>query len=163
MASTLPDWAQEHMRNYLATDGADGHIWRGVPTLLLTTTGSKSGEERMLPLIYGEDDGDYIIVASKGGFPQHPAWYNNLVAQPEVRVQVAADKFAATAVTIDDTRRQNSGISWLKYGPPISSISRRQIDISRLWRSNAAEKAANSAGVGVLRSVSMLCLEFADG
>ena len=106
MASTLPDWAQEHMRNYLATDGADGHIWRGVPTLLLTTIGSKSGEERMLPLIYGEDDGDYVIVASKGGFAEHPAWYNNLVVQPKVQVQVAADKFSATAVAIDSARRQ---------------------------------------------------------
>lgn len=106
MPSTLPDWAQEHMRNYLATDGADGHIWRGVPTLLLTTIGSKSGEERMLPLIYGEDDGDYVIVASKGGFAEHPAWYNNLVVQPKVQVQVAADKFSATAVAIDGARRQ---------------------------------------------------------
>ena len=106
MASTLPDWAQEHMRNYLATDGANGHIWRGVPTLLLTTIGSKSGEERMLPLIYGEDDGDYVIVASKGGFAEHPAWYNNLIVQPKVQVQVAADKFSATAVAIDGARRQ---------------------------------------------------------
>ena len=106
MGSTLPDWAQEHMRNYLATDGANGHIWRGVPTLLLTTIGSKSGEERMLPLIYGEDDGDYVIVASKGGFAEHPAWYNNLVVQPKVQVQVAADKFSATAVAIDGARRQ---------------------------------------------------------
>ena len=106
MGSTLPDWAQEHMRNYLATDGADGHIWRGVPTLLLTTIGSKSGEERMLPLIYGEDDGDYVIVASKGGFAEHPAWYNNLVVQPKVQVQVAADKFSATAVAMDGARRQ---------------------------------------------------------
>ena len=106
MASTLPDWAQEHMRKYLATDGADGHIWRGVPTLLLTTIGSKSGEERMLPLIYGEDDGDYVIVASKGGFAEHPAWYNNLVVQPQVQVQVAADKFSATAVAMDGARRQ---------------------------------------------------------
>ena len=106
MASTLPDWAQEHMRNYLATDGADGHIWRGVPTLLLTTIGRKTGEERMLPLIYGEDDGDYVIVASKGGFAEHPAWYNNLIVQPKVQVQVAADKFSATAVAIDGPRRQ---------------------------------------------------------
>ena len=106
MASTLPDWAQEHMRNYLATDGANGHIWRGVPTLLLTTIGSKSGEERMLPLIYGEDDGDYVIVASKGGFAEHPAWYNNLIVQPKVQVQVAADKFSATALAIDGARRQ---------------------------------------------------------
>ena len=106
MGSTLPDWAQEQMRNYLATDGANGHIWRGVPTLLLTTIGSKSGEERMLPLIYGEDDGDYVIVASKGGFAEHPAWYNNLIVQPKVQVQVAADKFSATAVAIDGARRQ---------------------------------------------------------
>ena len=106
MGSTLPDWAQEHMRNYLATDGANGHIWRGVPTLLLTTIGSKSGEERMLPLIYGEDDGDYVIVASKGGFAEHPAWYNNLIVQPKVQVQVAADKFSATALAIDGARRQ---------------------------------------------------------
>ena len=106
MGSTLPDWAQEHMRNYLVTDGANGHIWRGVPTLLLTTIGNKSGEERMLPLIYGEDDGDYVIVASKGGFAEHPAWYNNLVVQPKVQVQVAADKFSATAVAMDGARRQ---------------------------------------------------------
>ena len=106
MTSTLPEWAQEHMRNYLATDGVDGHIWRGVPTLLLTTVGCKSGAPRMLPLIYGQDGDDYIIVASKGGFPEHPAWYNNLVAQPEVQVQVAADKFAARATTIDGQRRQ---------------------------------------------------------
>lgn len=119
MTSTLPDWAQEHMRNYLATDGTDGHIWRGVPTLLLTTVGSKSGAQRMLPLIYGEDGGDYIIVASKGGFPEHPAWYNNLVAQPKVQVQVAADKFTATAGTVDGADRQKiwdlmSGI-WAPY------------------------------------------------
>ena len=106
MGSTLPGWAPEHMRNYSATDGANGHIWRGVPTLLLTTIGSKSGEERMLPLIYGEDDGDYVIVASKGGFAEHPAWYNNLIVQPKVQVQVAADKFSATAVAIDGARRQ---------------------------------------------------------
>jgi deazaflavin-dependent oxidoreductase (nitroreductase family) len=119
MTSTLPDWAQEHMRKYLATDGADGHIWRGVPTLLLTTVGSKSGLQRMLPLIYGEDGGDCIIVASKGGFPEHPAWYNNLVAQPKVQVQVAADKFTATAGTVDGADRQKiwdlmSGI-WAPY------------------------------------------------
>ena len=106
MESTLPDWAQEHMRNYLAPDGADGHIWRGVPTLLLTTTGSKSGVERMLPLIYGTDGDEYIIIASKGGYQDDPAWYTNLVAQPQVHVQVAADKFSATAKTITDDRRQ---------------------------------------------------------
>ena len=68
------------MKRYLATDGEDGHIWRGVPTLLLTTIGRHSGEPRMLPLIYGKDGFDYIIVASKGGHAHHPAWYLNLEA-----------------------------------------------------------------------------------
>lgn len=96
-ASKLADWMIEHMDQYLATDGAEGHIWRGVPTLLLTTTGRRSGKPQMLPLIYGEDNGNYVIVASKGGTPNHPAWYLNLVARPQVDVQVAADKFTATA------------------------------------------------------------------
>ena len=118
MTSTLPDWAQEHMRTYLATDGVDGHIWRGVPTLLLTTVGCKSGAPRMLPLIYGQDGDDYIIVASKGGFPEHPAWYNNLVAQPEVQVQVAADKFAARATTIGGERRKKLWDIMAEIWPP---------------------------------------------
>ncbi len=118
MGSTLPDWAQEHMRNYLATDGADGHIWRGVPTLLLTTIGNRTGVERMLPLIYGEESGDYIIIASKGGFPEHPAWYNNLVAQPQVKVQVAADKFTATATTVTNERRQTLWDIMAEVWPP---------------------------------------------
>ena len=78
--TTLPDWAVDHMNRYLETNGEDGHIWRGVPTLLLTTTGRSSGAPRMLPLIYGKDGDDYIIVAYKGGYPDHPAWYTNIEA-----------------------------------------------------------------------------------
>ncbi|HVR30354.1 MAG TPA: nitroreductase/quinone reductase family protein, partial [Thermoanaerobaculia bacterium] len=55
---------QDHLDRYLATNGADGHIWRGVPTLLLTTTGRRSGEPRLLPLIYGRDGDRYLVVAS---------------------------------------------------------------------------------------------------
>ena len=137
MTSTLPDWAQEHMRNYLATDGADGHIWRGVPTLLLTTVGSKSGAQRMLPLIYGEDGGDYIIVASKGGFPEHPVWYNNLVAQPKVQVQVAADKFSAVASTVCGEERQKVWEQMVEIWPPYTEYQQkteRFIPVVRLTR-----------------------------
>jgi len=95
----LPDWIVDHMEKYLATDGEDGHVWRGVPTLLLTTTGRKSGEPRMLPLIYGKAGDAFAVVASKGGHSSHPFWYWNLVARPQVQVQVAADKFAAKART----------------------------------------------------------------
>lgn len=88
----------EHVDRYRATDGAEGHEWQpGVYTLILTTTGRRSGEERRTPLIYGEADGAYVVVASKGGDEHHPAWYLNLEAHRSVEVQVAAERFAANA------------------------------------------------------------------
>lgn len=102
----LPDWIADHLRRYRETDGADGHIWRGVPTLLLTTTGRKSKKPLQLPLIYGSDGPRYVIVASKGGAPEHPGWYQNLVANPNVELQVAADKFRARARTAEAGERE---------------------------------------------------------
>ena len=101
----LPAWIAEHLKKYQATNGADGHIWNGVPTLLLTTTGRKSKQPIVLPLIYGKDGDRYVIVASRGGAPDHPGWYKNLVAQPAVKLQVAADKFAARASTAKGAER----------------------------------------------------------
>lgn len=95
----LPGWIADHLKRYLETNGEDGHIWNGVPTLLLTTTGRRSGLELTLPLIYGRDSDRFIVVASRGGAPQHPGWYLNLQAHPEVTVQVCADRFAARART----------------------------------------------------------------
>lgn len=93
------DWQREHIERYVATDGADGHEWQGVYTLLLTTRGRKSGKARRTPLIYGRDGDDYVVVASAGGQPHHPSWYLNLQADPRVRVQVGAEKFDAVART----------------------------------------------------------------
>ena len=90
-------FGQEHVDRYRATDGEEGHEWQGTVTLLLTTTGRKSGEPRTMPLIYQEHDGDYLLVASKGGWDKPPAWYLNLQADPAVQVQVKGDKFEATA------------------------------------------------------------------
>ena len=103
--SELPGWIADHLRRYQATDGADGHLWNGVPCLLLTTTGRKSGTPLTLPLIYGRDGERVVIVASRGGAPDHPAWYKNLAAQPHVRLQIAADKFAAKARTAASEER----------------------------------------------------------
>ena len=100
-----PGWQQAHMRRYLETGGKDGHIWEGVPTLLLTTTGRRSGESRTTPLIYGRDGNRYLLVASRGGAPAHPSWYENLTANPDVTVQVMADRFKATARTANATER----------------------------------------------------------
>jgi deazaflavin-dependent oxidoreductase (nitroreductase family) len=92
-------WVAQHIREYVETDGRDGHLWRGVPTLLLTTRGRKSGLRRRTALIYGKDGDNYVVVASRGGHSKHPAWYLNLVESPEVEVQVEADKFPARAHT----------------------------------------------------------------
>ena len=98
MANAEPrPWFAEHVERYLATDGEAGHDWQGVPTLLLTTHGRRSGEARTLPLIYGRDGDRLLVVASQGGAPKHPGWYLNLVADPEVEVQVKADRFPARA------------------------------------------------------------------
>ena len=90
-------WQQEHARRYIESGGRDGHIWEGVTTLLLTTTGRRSGLSRTTPLIYGRDGDRYLVVASRGGAPAHPDWYENLVAQPAVQLQVMADRFNARA------------------------------------------------------------------
>lgn len=109
----LPSFIQDHLNRYLSTNGEDGYFWDAslgggkgmVPTLLLTTTGRKSGLPLQLPLIFGESGQDYVVVASKGGAPTHPAWYLNLEANPDVQVQVKADKFAARAHTANAEER----------------------------------------------------------
>jgi deazaflavin-dependent oxidoreductase (nitroreductase family) len=92
-------FGQEHVDRYRATDGEEGHDWRGAKVLLLTTTGRRSGEQRTNPLIYGRDGDRYMVVASKGGSPTPPAWYLNLSENPEVEVQVKGERFKARART----------------------------------------------------------------
>ena len=89
------------------TDGKKGHRWSGVHTLLLTTRGRRSGKLRRTALIYGRDEKRYLVVASRGGADNHPAWYLNLVENPEVRVQVEADKFTARSFTATPEEKLN--------------------------------------------------------
>ena len=90
-------WVARHIRGYVASGDETGHTWRGLPTLLLTTRGRQSGRLRRTALIYGRDDDRYLLVASNGGSRRHPAWFHNLVAHPDVAVQVGADTFTARA------------------------------------------------------------------
>ena len=92
-------WVRSHIQEYVESDGKKGHKWRGLPTLLLTTRGRKSGKLRRTALIYGRDGANYLVVASNGGAAKHPNWYLNLVENPEVNLQVGADKFTARAHT----------------------------------------------------------------
>jgi deazaflavin-dependent oxidoreductase (nitroreductase family) len=93
-------FGREHVDRYVATNGEEGYVWRnGAPILILTTTGRKSGALRSNALIFGRHVDDYLVVGSKGGAPAPPAWYVNLVANPDVHVQVKGDRFAAHART----------------------------------------------------------------
>jgi deazaflavin-dependent oxidoreductase (nitroreductase family) len=92
----------EHVRRYQETGGEVGYMWNGVPTLLLTTTGRRTGHDRTTPLIFGRDGDDYLVVASMGGAPRHPAWYLNLTAQPDAAIQVRAERLPVTARTAVD-------------------------------------------------------------
>jgi proline iminopeptidase len=99
-------FGDEHVRRYRETGGKVGHEWRnGSKILLLTTKGRKTGEPRTSPLIY-ENDGDrYVIVASKGGAPEHPGWYRNLSKNPDVELQVMDEVFPAQARTAEGEER----------------------------------------------------------
>jgi deazaflavin-dependent oxidoreductase (nitroreductase family) len=93
-----------HERIYIATDGRIGHRLLGVPTLLLRTTGRKSGETRTNGLVYAPDGGRYLVVPSNGGARRAPGWFHNLSADPEVEVQIGRERrpAKATIVSKDD-------------------------------------------------------------
>jgi deazaflavin-dependent oxidoreductase (nitroreductase family) len=99
-------FGDKHVERYEATNGAEGFIWNGAPCLVLTTTGAKTGKERKFALIYAPDGDDVLIVASKGGAPEHPQWYRNLLAHPEVTVQVQADRYPAIARTASSEEKK---------------------------------------------------------
>jgi deazaflavin-dependent oxidoreductase (nitroreductase family) len=80
--------------------------FEGRPLLLLTTTGAKSGEPRVHPLVYTRDGDRYVVIASKGGAPSHPAWYHNIVANPRVTIEVGPDTFEAQATIPNGEERQ---------------------------------------------------------
>jgi proline iminopeptidase len=103
-------FGEEHVRRYRETDGEEGYIWRESSTiLLLTTTGRATGEERTTPLIFGLDGDNPVIVASKGGAPEHPGWYRNLVKNPAAEVQIKGERFPVRA---RDAEGEERGRLW---------------------------------------------------
>jgi deazaflavin-dependent oxidoreductase (nitroreductase family) len=98
----------EHVRRYQESDGAVGYIWNGVPTLLLTVTGRKTGQPHTTPLIFARDGDEYLVVASMGGAPMHPQWYLNLIADPRATIQVRDRHLAVTARTVDEAERDRA-------------------------------------------------------
>lgn len=113
LPESLPQWIKDHVALYLA-DPEKGHMWDAsaaggqglLPTLLLTTRGRKSGEQKLLPLIYKQVGDVWVVIASKGGAPSHPAWYLNLEAEPLCEIQVGPDKYSVIARTAEGTERE---------------------------------------------------------
>lgn len=130
--NALPDWINKHLEAY-ARSPLTAHFWDGsfaggkpnTPTLLLTTTGRKSGRQITTPLIYGVDSGRYIVIASKGGAPEHPAWFVNLSAHPSVHVQVAEKKFTAQAATASGAESERLWAMMTAIYPPYPSYQQR--------------------------------------
>jgi deazaflavin-dependent oxidoreductase (nitroreductase family) len=100
------DWNQQVIAEFRANAGKVGGMFEGAPMMLLTTTGAKSGQSRVAPLVYTTDNGRYVIIASKGGAPTNPDWFHNLRANPEVTVEVGTETFNARASVTDSAERR---------------------------------------------------------
>ena len=125
LPSTLPSWIADHVRLYLE-DPEKARMWDSavaggpgpLPTLLLVSTGRQSGEPRPLPLIYGRSGDSYVVIASKGGAPDHPAWYLNLVVNPECEIHVGTLRTRARARTAEGAEREELWKRLTEIYPP---------------------------------------------
>lgn len=104
-ASPVSDWNTKIIVEFRANQGRVGGSFEGAPMLLLRTRGAKSGAERVNPMMYLEDAGKRYVFASKAGADTNPDWFHNLVANPDVTVEVGRDTIKATAVPVDGTER----------------------------------------------------------
>jgi proline iminopeptidase len=129
LAPGLPQWMIDHANRYMSSGGTDGHIYTivrpgvpelPVPSLLLTTTGRKSGQKYIFPLFYGHAGDSYFVIASKGGAPEHPGWYRNILGDPEVDIQVGTTKTRARARTAAGEERARLWQDAVKIWPPFA-------------------------------------------
>jgi deazaflavin-dependent oxidoreductase (nitroreductase family) len=130
----------EHVRVYRETDGERGYHWRGTTILLLTTRGRNSGEQRTTPLIHRTDGDRWVIVASKGGTPENPSWYENLKADPRASIQVKGETIAVTASTAEGEERERLWKLMAEVWPAYDEYQARtdrQIPVVVLTRSAA--------------------------
>lgn len=97
------DFVQDHVNRYRRTNGEDGHEFVGGVVMLIEVIGRKSGKALTFPVMYAKDGDTYLTAGSRGGANEHPQWFLNLVANPNVKVQVKADVFDATAVVVPES------------------------------------------------------------
>ncbi len=123
---------KDHIKRYLATNGEDGHLMNGVPCLVLTTTGKKSGEKRQAAVIYGQSGKNYVVVASKGGSDVPPAWFTNMEATKRAHIQVKDKKMDVKMRIAEGAERQQLWDMMAKIFPDYNNYqksTRRQIAV----------------------------------
>lgn len=126
---SLEEWNalnQEQIDQFRANYGTivEG-LFKGAPVLLLTTTGARSGKARVTPLTYTRDGNRYVVLASKLGAPEHPAWYHNLVANPVVTVEVGPERFQARASVVEGSERNRLFDAHATIMPNFAEYQRR--------------------------------------
>ena len=131
MSSSDPRAAFAEMTKALIIDfrAHDGVVtsgpFTGRPVLLLTTTGAKSGQPRLAPLVHNRDGDHYIVAASKGGAPTHPGWYFNLIANPAVTVEVGGETFTARAIVPEGVERDRLWAAHVAANPNFADYQQR--------------------------------------
>ncbi|WP_406287324.1 nitroreductase family deazaflavin-dependent oxidoreductase [Embleya sp. NBC_00896] len=137
-ATTSPTkWVADQAKLYEESGGTKGLTVQGSPCLLIDTLGRKSGQWRRSVLIYGRDGEDYLVVASLGGSDHHPLWYLNLTANPQVRLRVETERFAATAETLSPAEKARVWPHLVEVFAPYAGYQQkteRDIPVVRLRR-----------------------------
>ncbi len=113
----MNDWNQQTIKEFRATKGKVGGMWEGRPLLLLTTTGAKSGQRHTNPVMYMREGNHLYVFASKAGAPSNPDWYHNLLAHPEVTVELGDEEFNAIAKPVTGEERDNIYAKWAGLYP----------------------------------------------
>ncbi len=129
----MSDWNDSIIKEFRENDGRVGGNFANTHLLLLTTTGAKSGEKRIAPVMYFTDADGIYVIASKAGTPENPAWYHNLLAEPEVTVERATDggikSYAATATAVDRDERDEL---WAKFSAQAPNFAQYQEKTERV-------------------------------
>lgn len=118
-------WVRDQVEVYERTGGAEGATLQGKPVIILTTRGAKTGKLRKIPLMRVEHEGRYAAVASMGGAPEHPVWYHNLVAEPQIELQDGAQKWDMTARELSGAEREEWWQRAVAAFPPYADYQER--------------------------------------
>lgn len=136
------DFNQKVIEEFRANDGVCSGPMEGMPMILVTMTGAKTGRDLCSPLVYSTDGDDVVIIASKAGAPSHPNWYHNLVANPNVTVEVGPDEYEATAELVEGHERKRLYDAQAAQMPQFAEYERnaaehgREIPVFRIVRNS---------------------------